>query len=289
MTPGETSGGLEQLRDSIHDLPTIPESLARILQLLEDPNSGARDLAEVIRIDAPLSAKFLRLANSPLYKKSRTIGTIQDCVAVLGYRTVRQVALCVSVVSSLIQECERRGVVHAYRDVWRHSVAVGAVARHLAWLARHPDGDTLFTSGLLHDLGKFVLTLQHPQQYPRILTERRQRGVTLVSVEREHFGYDHAQAGAVLAETWNFPGQLVAAIGKHHVEDYPHRDVGIIALADYLANLLERTDTDLGFDQTLLDPGRVHQAAGFECEKIDAVLPDLRHAIEALSPLRHLD
>ena len=289
MRTGNTCGGLAQLRDEIQDLPTIPESLARILQLLEDPNSGARDLAEVIRVDAPLSAKILRLSNSPLYKKSRSISTVQDCVAVLGYRTVRQVALCVSVVSSLAQECERRGVVLVYRDVWRHSVAAGAVAKYLAVRAAYHDPDTLFTGGLLHDLGKFVLTLQHPQRYGEVLVERRRRGVALVTLEAERFGYDHAQAGGVLAAAWRFPDELVRVIRDHHDATCLQRDVRLVALADYLAHLLEPVETDLGFDPTLTDLHEIHEAAGFEVDELEPAWPDLRLAIATLAPLRNLD
>ncbi len=280
---------LDQLRESVGDLPTIPETLTRILKLLEDPNSGARDLAEVIRGDAPLASKILRLANSPLYQKNRTINTVQECVAVLGYRTVRQVALCVAVVSSLGNECEKRGATVNYKDLWRHCVAAGAVAQVLARQIDHDEPEAVFTCGLLHDLGKFVLTLRFPREYSDLVAERCRCGRPLVDLEREHLGYDHAQAGAALADAWNFPPPLVAAIGGHHDDEPSERDVALVTLADYLANLLDPSASDLGFDAMVLDAERLYAAAGLEREEVEGRLDDLRDAISAASPLRNLE
>lgn len=280
---------LGQLRDSVSDLPTIPETLARILSLLEDPNSGVRDLAGLIRGDAPLASKILRLANSPLYQKHRSIDTIQECVAVLGYRTVRQVALCVAVVSSLGSECERRGATMDYKDLWRHCVAVGAVAQVLARRAAHEEPETVFTCGLLHDVGKFVLILRYPRHYAGLVADRGGLGCPLVELERERMGYDHAMAGAALAEAWNFPGRLVAAIGGHHDREPAERDLALVALADYLAHLLDPSASDLGFDAVLVDQDPLYVAAGLDRDDIEGRLDELRDAIAAASPLRLLD
>jgi putative nucleotidyltransferase with HDIG domain len=289
MDGGGDTLTLDQLRNSVSDLPTIPETLARILKLLEDPNSGARDLAELIRGDAPLASKILRLANSPLYQKHRSIDTVQECVAVLGYRTVRQVALCVAVVSSLGRECERRGATMDYRDLWRHCVAAGAVAQALARQVGHEEPETVFTCGLLHDVGKFVLILRYPRQYGELVADRCGLGRLLVELERERMGYDHAMAGAALAEVWNFPARLVATIGGHHDQELVGCDVALVALADYLANLLDPSASDLGFDAMLVDPDPLYAAAGLDRDSIEARLDGLREAIAAASPLRNLD
>ena len=280
---------LDQLRESVNDLPTIPETLARILKLLEDPNSGARDLAEVIRCDAPLASKILRLANSPLYQKNRTINTVQECVAVLGYRTVRQVALCVAVVSSLGNECEKRGATVNYRDLWRHCVAVGAVSQALARWSDNDDPEAVFTCGLLHDLGKFVLTLRFPRDYADLVSERCREGRALVDLELEKMGYDHAQAGAALADAWHFPAELVAAIGGHHDPEPADPTVALVTLADYLANLLDPSVSDLGFDAMVVDAERLYAAAGLARDDVETRLDDLREAITAASPLRNLE
>ena len=102
-------------------------------------------------------------------------------------------------------------------------------------------------------------------------------------------GYDHAQAGAALAEAWNFPPALVAAIGGHHELEPGERDVALISLADYLANLLDPSASDLGFDAMVLDAERLYASAGLQRDEVEARLDDLRDAISAASPLRNLE
>ncbi len=238
---------LTTLQATVDDLPTIPEILTRILQLIDDPSSSAGDLAEVIRHDPPLASKVLRLANSPYYQKSRTLTSVQECVAVLGMRTVRQVAICVAVVSSLGKAFSERRPQIDYKEIWRHCVAVGATSRYLARLVRFPDPELVFTGGLLHDLGKFVLTLHAPGTYDRVIADRARSGSTLVAQERHVFGFDHAQAGAAMAESWLFPPELVVCIGDHHAGTHEGDAVTIVALGDYLANVLVPPRGDLGF------------------------------------------
>jgi putative nucleotidyltransferase with HDIG domain len=280
---------LDGIREAITELPTIPETLTRILQLLEDPNSGARDLAEVIRNDPPLASKILRLANSPLYQKHREITTIQECVSVLGYRTVRQVALCVAVVASLGRECADREATLDYRDLWRHCVAVGTIAQSFARTVRHEAPETVFTGGLLHDLGKFVLTICHPRRYAETIAERRRSGRALVAVERSELGFDHAQAGRALADHWHFPAELLAMIAGHHDPVAPDRAVALVALADCVANTLTPPSSDLGFSVELIDASELYSQAGITRYQVEDLAEELTLAVEAAAPLAQLD
>jgi putative nucleotidyltransferase with HDIG domain len=279
---------LGTLRDSIQELPTIPETLNRILDLLEDPDSGARDLAEVMRSDPPLAAKILRLANSPLYRKQRTLTTIQEGVAVLGYRTVRQVALCVSVISTLAGECAERGSPLDYRQLWRHGVTVGTLAGQLARLRGGLDPETVFTAGLLHDLGKFVLVLEFPGTYGSLLAERRREGRRLAEMERRELGFDHARAGEELANAWNFPVELAEPIGAHHDLQPPSVPAAVVALADDLGNRLDPPACDLGFDPDAVDPGPLYDAAGLTPAAVEAHREALDAALADAAPLRDL-
>lgn len=280
---------LEELRDSLTELPTIPETLTQILELLEDPNSGARDLAEVIRADAPLAAKILRLANSPLYQKTRAINNIQECVSVLGYRTVRQVALCVAVISSLGKACEEHADVLDYRELWRHSVAVGALAGELSRRTGVGEPETVFLSGLLHDLGKFVLTVIQPRLYGEVISLRREKGLRLIDVEMHELGYDHTIVGEAVAGAWNFPSELMVAVSGHHQTVPAEPVAALVAAADFLANTLDPPLSDLGFCPDYVDLDRLLEQVGMARAQIDDLGPDLSAAINAASPLTHLD
>jgi len=271
--------GLRSLRETVADLPTIPETLTRILRLLDDPRSCASNLGDVIRCDPPLASKVLRLANSPYYNKSREIATIQECVAVLGFRTVRQAALCVAVVSSLGQEFDRRKPRLDFRDLWKHCVATGAIAKALARIRGHADPELVFSAGLLHDLGKFVLALHAPAAYQTVIADRCRTGESLVVAERAAFGFDHCDAGAEMGQAWLFPLELVGACAHHHGGQDARGVDGLVQLADYLANLLAPTRGDLGFDPSHVSPAALYRAAELERETIEARIQELRDVV----------
>jgi putative nucleotidyltransferase with HDIG domain len=289
MSSGTAGMSLDQLRDAITELPTIPETLTRILELLEDPASGARDLAAVIRADAPLASKILRLANSPLYQKNRDITSVQECVSVLGYRTVRQVALCVAVISGLGRECSAKAGALDYRELWQHSVNVGAIAHALARRDGTVDPETVFLGGLLHDLGKFVLTICEPRLYGEIIANRRAAGVPLVTQEQGVLGFDHTEAGAVLADAWNFPRELQVVIRGHHHPDAGDHAQALVAAADVLANTLRPANSDLGYCASANGGQALLDAVGLPADLPADLRSELKHAMRDAASLVNLD
>lgn len=293
-----TAGGTTLLRDPVRpvdiatvlaevdDLPSIPETLIRILKVLDDPASGPADLTRVVRMDAPVMAKILRLANSPYYSSRGDLADINRCVAVLGYRTVRQVAICITVATSLINAVEKAGGQLDYRELWRHSVITGAIAKHLARMSGYPDPEEAFTAGLLHDMGKFVLEVYAPQGYARLVADRQARGCALCTLEQEQFGFDHAALGAAFAEAWRFPPVLVRAFAGHHAQILGRararheQAAALVALSDYLANTFEPTRSDLGFDPALVDAALLHEVAGIPVELVAGDREALNDAVE---------
>ncbi len=282
--PEATASDLTSLLGAVDDLPSIPETLIRILTVLDDPQSSARALAEVIRLDAPLTSKILRLANSPYYSASGTLADVQACIGVLGFKTVRQVAICVSIASSLVPSCRRRPCRLDYRELWRHCVATAVIAKELARLRRTRDPEEIFTAGLLHDLGKFVAVIHDPEAYDGVVAHRAAAGRPLVEVERDVLGWDHQLAGEAFGEAWRFPALLTAAARRHH--DAPAGDgsraaeaTALVALADRQAHLLEPPACDLGHDPALVDPDGLCAAAGLAPAAVEAAGPGFRAAI----------
>lgn len=279
-----TTSQLEAMLASIDELPTIPETLIHILNVIDDPDSGPADLAAAVRQDAPLMTRILKLANSPYYSPRGDIADINRCVAVLGYRTVRQVAICVSVATVVVKAVEDSGGELDYRELWRHSVVTGAIAKFLAQLSGHPDHEAVFTAGLLHDVGKFVLELHAPEVYAKVVVNRGE--MSLPEAERETFGFDHAHLGMAFARAWRFPDLLSSAFGEHHsfrcgpAIDRDHEtEIALVALADYLANTIEPPRSDLGADPTRVDVAALHRAVGISLEDLEERLEDMRRAI----------
>jgi two-component system cell cycle response regulator len=276
----KTRADLDAMIANIEELPTIPETLLEILRLIDDPASGARDLARVVRVDAPLAAKIIRLANSPYYGGRGRVSDISRCIALIGYRTMRNVAVCLTVATNLMSAVARAGGRLDYRALWYHSVATGAIAKHLAGLVPDQDPEDMFSAGLLHDLGKFVIELHAPARYDKVVFERARSGVPLVAAERACFGFDHTDVGAAFARAWCFPRFLARCAGEHHTDlaaaDPGHpadRAVALVALADYLAR------SDLGFDPAHCDAARLHAAAGLAVAEVEAELGRMQEAV----------
>jgi len=286
---------IDAMLSSIEDLPTIPETLINILNVIDNPDSGPADLAAAVRRDAPLMAKILKLANSPYYSARGGISDINRCVAVLGYRTVQQVAICISVATVMVKAVADAGGQLDYRELWRHSVVTGAIAKHLARVVGHPDPEELFTAGLLHDVGKFILELHAPEAYAGVVQDRARNGDRLVDVEFARFGFDHALLGEAFARAWRFPEILVRAFGSHHDEtarngrDNPHwHETALVSLADYLANTMEPSRSDLGFDPNHVQAQALHLAAGISLEGVEENLSAIRESVASAAPYMNL-
>lgn len=290
---GERMIDPEQLQDlltNFEELPTIPEILFHILKILDDPDSGASDLADVVRLDAPLTARILRLANSPYYSTRGDMADIHRCIAVLGYRTIRQVAICVSVATSVVGAAAKAKGQLDYRELWRHSVSTGAIAKHLAEMTGYGEPEEVFTAGLLHDLGKFILEIYSPRSYSSVVQSRLENGLTLVEAEREAFGFDHAVLGEAFGFSWRFPGFLNRCFGHHHETPREReglseedRAVALVALADCLAHDLVPASCDLGYDPDSVKPDKLMKAAGVDSVALESAREDLLAAVSKSS------
>jgi two-component system, cell cycle response regulator len=279
-----------QLLREIDDLPSIPETLLAIFKVLDDPDSGPSDLSAVVQMDAPLMARILRLANSPYYSRGGNIPDIHRCVGALGYRTVRQVAICVSVATTLVAAVAQARGRMDYRELWRHSVATGAIAKHLAKMAEYPDPEEIFTAGLLHDMGKFVLEIHAPEIYDNIIESRVEANCSLEELEVEIFGCDHAELGAAFGDSWRFPPVLVRCLKEHHrcselsgPQDREDQAVALVALADYLSSTMMPSHSDLGFDHRLINVATLHLKSGLTINQVEENLHEISEAVQLAS------
>ena len=240
MSTPETAQ-LTRLRAEIinaKDLPTIPVLLTRILAVVDGERSSVRDLVDVMQRDQALTARVLRLANSGFFGYSRQVASVSRAVMLLGFSTVRNLALGVKVWETLVVE---RGLSLA--DLWGHSALVAAAARQIAQRTRAADPEEVFTAGLLHDVGRVILTLRFQDRYAAVAAGP---AAELIAREREAFGVDHAKAGAWLAEAWELPVVIAETAARHHdrIGAQPALTTAtIVALAN---ELVHWTDLDGG-------------------------------------------
>lgn len=214
----------------IENLPTLPVIAGQVLESLNNPNSSIQQIAEIILKDQSLSAKILKLVNSAFYGFPKRIGTVSHAISILGFETVRGLVLGVSILDTFkIREFD-------LNHFWQHSIQTASLMSYLAeqWCLMRTD--EAFTVGLIHDVGKLVFMLKKPVEYHQIWENSMEK---LSELEKATFGLDHAELGAAVAKTWNFPANYIQAIQGHHTA--PHMPVQHYSLSHlvYFANLLD--------------------------------------------------
>lgn len=203
------------LIEDIGGLISLPEAVLKINEMVNDTDAGANEIAAVISQDPAISTRILRVANSPMYGGSRQIDSISRAVTLLGTKQIRDLVLSTTVAK--VFEGIPNEVI-SVEDFWHHSLYCALLVRALASQTRRVNADTLFTAGLLHDIGHLVMFNRVPDQAQAaiLLTVQGDASMDLYQAEREVLGFDHAEIGAQLAEFWHLPEILVNCIAYHH-------------------------------------------------------------------------
>jgi len=206
---------VEKALASIGDIATLPEVTIKIIQIVEDPKSTARDLHDVIKNDPALSVKVLKVVNSAFYGLPGQVASVDRAIILLGLSAVKNIAIAASI--ARLFKGKRISEQFSAADLWRHSVAVAVTARAVGKLSPHPVMlDELFVAGMIHDIGILVERQSFPEQFSEVIRRCGETGQEFLECEREVIGADHQAFGVGLTTKWKFPRHLRAAVGFHH-------------------------------------------------------------------------
>jgi HD-like signal output (HDOD) protein len=259
---------LDHLVQQIGSLPTLPSVIVRVNEQVANPKTSALDLARTILEDQSLTARLLRLVNSPFYGFPRRIATVTEAVTILGFAPVRSLLLTASVVDLLVGE---ETPDFSPTGLWEHSVGAAVGAGLLARYTRHEDREEVFVAGLLHDVGKLVLFHFLTKEFLAVLETSRREDIPIRTAEQRLLGFTHDQIGRLLAERWKLPVRLSEAIGCHHRPDLAQvgkREAALVHVAEALTRALglgsggddavpmfePETWRRLGLQTTILEP-----------------------------------
>jgi putative nucleotidyltransferase with HDIG domain len=226
----------------VKSFPTMPGAGAKMLTLLEEPDTAVSEIEEILRYDPGLTANVLRLANSAYFGLPSKIGSLKQAVILLGLKRLTQlvVASCVSAVMDKVVP----GYDLPPGDLWRHSVAVSIAAEALVKDKKRVGTEDVFTPALLHDVGKLVLGAFVKEELEAIQSIAA-KGVPFVVAENMILGTDHAEIGASILAHWDLPPDVINAVRWHHDPDSPDA-CNIQMDVVYLANLLCQTSDTSG-------------------------------------------
>lgn len=225
------------IQDEIQ-LASLPEVFHQIITAVNDPKTSASHIAEIVSKDPSLSARLLRIVNSPFYGFAEKIDTLSRALALVGTDKLTNLALGISAISAFKDIDVDLFDMHLF---WEHSIRCALAS---SWLASQSDGEreeTYFLGGLLHDIGLLIMLKLHPAHAREALVRKKSGKLPGYMVEREVWGFDHAELGGRALREWKLPETLVSCVMHHHrpqVVKYEYAP-SIIHVSDFAAKALD--------------------------------------------------
>ncbi len=237
--------------DSIEQLPVLPGTTLRLINVLSDVNSTIEQIVDTIRHDQNLTAQVLKLCNSAFFGFSRRITSLQNAVTYLGARQLLQLVFNVHCKSTFNHSNEGYGLLAGM--LWKHSNAVAIASEKISNHKQlEPSAGLFFTAGLLHDIGKVILDSTLKEHYQQVIELATAEKIRFDEAEKRILGFSHEEVGELIARKWQLPEAIASAAKYHHCpECYKGNDeeirqvVDIVHISDSLVMML---GIGLGYD-----------------------------------------
>ncbi len=277
----------QELVQSCSNIFTLPEIYIRVRDVVDDPDSTMDDLANALKIDPAISARVLKIVNSPLYGFPKQVDTVTRAVNLLGMQAIRDLVTATTIGRSF------SGMTVQIMDLsafWRKSVLCALMAGKIAKACGIRDSERFFIEGLLRDIGHLVLYQTIPERAQSALIEAGNLGSSLAEVEQSNFGCDFTEVGAELIHSWGMPPQIEQAIRyqlspKEAGEHILH--ASMVHLAGVVADQSELPPSTVGHKLSF-DPHAM-QLTGFNVDERPALLAgaqaQLRETLVMFSPV----
>jgi len=227
----------------IERMPSLPTTVAKILEICNDPKTSPTDLNKLISLDPVLMGKVMKLINSAYYSLFQKVTSLVRAIIMLGINTVKNLALSTAVLANI----SSKDSFHALdmEGFWKHSICVGSTAKLIA-KKRKINAKYLeeyFIAGLFHDIGKVPLNNKLAKDYIEALAEADKMRLPLYFAEQHFWSLDHSEVGMLIIENWKLSKDIADVVSYHHdLTDYQgeYQDIlYTVAVANYFANTSE--------------------------------------------------
>lgn len=232
---------LERLNSEI-ELRTVKPVLQYVISMTQSGESTLDEIASAVRQDQALAVQILRLANSSFYQRGRKATNLKEAAQLIGLTAVRNVVFTILAIEHF-GKVSQSGLVP--QRFWEHSLATAVLAELLGEKVGHQQPEQLFLAGLLHDVGRFVLSAIFPDEYARVFDRAQAQEESLDALESEVFWLSHADATRLLLGHWKMPTAVVEAASHHESSIARIRKLKpdsqsalLVALANRLAHAL---------------------------------------------------
>lgn len=229
-----------RIKAYIGSMPSLPTTVAKVMEICNNPKTSPIDLDKVISLDPVLMGKVLKLINSAYYGLQNQVTSLVRAIIMLGVNTVKNLALSTAILDKLVDKSGFRAL--NMEGFWRHSLCVGVVAKMIARKKGVPAQrlDEFFAAGLLHDIGKIPLNNALAEEYVKAMALADRERIPIHLAEKRSIDIDHAETGSMIADAWHLDGPIADAIRFHHdALQYEGKNTDIVlavAVADYYAS-----------------------------------------------------
>ncbi len=218
------------------NLPVVPQLVSQILTLVDRSSVSSKMLEGIVLLDPAVTAKILRVANSPFHGLTGCT-SVTRALSALGVNQLRSLVIGVAYQQAIVSR-PHSALLDKYK-FWQHSFAAGVATRILAKMRQSERSDELYDAGLLHDLGLLVMDRFCPDALDQAIQYAFDTRMNLHDAELVILGFNHCMVGGVLAQAWGFPPQLRSAMMRHHdVEKYDEffEDTAMVVAGDVIAH-----------------------------------------------------
>ncbi len=205
---------IQKKLESVEALPTLQTIAMEVNRMLQDYETPIEELTALLKNDQSMVPRILKLVNSAFFGFRSNVGNISHAIVLLGYNTVRNAIVSLSVIDSMNIRKKYEGFDVV--EFWRHSAAVAVTSKYLADNFQIDNREDAFTAGLLHDMGKLIQIQYFGKSFEKLWFYLRDEGLPYHEAEKKVALIDHCLIGAVLARKWRLPERLVDAIRRHH-------------------------------------------------------------------------
>ncbi|MCF6231313.1 MAG: HDOD domain-containing protein [Gammaproteobacteria bacterium] len=245
--------GCKKIPQAAHDLVkdvdklvSLPEVCFMVNDMVNDPNSEFTHIGRIISQDPDLTARLLKLVNSSFYGFDTPVDTVSRAIMLVGLKELQHMVWASSAVETFENLSPADANMAAF---WRHSIFCAVTSRILARECDILHPERMYVAGLLHDIGRLIIYHKLPLEAGKIIAAgRADPDRDAASIERELLGFDHAQIGLALCESWQLPDSLAIAIGFHHDPEAAAEgfklETAILHVANVMAHSLEIGDEE---------------------------------------------
>ncbi|MBN1797066.1 MAG: HDOD domain-containing protein [Spirochaetales bacterium] len=278
----ERENVLYVMKSYIEKMPSLPTTVAKILQICNDPKTSPTDLNRLISLDPVLMGKVMKLINSAYYGLSQKITSLVRAIIMLGINTVKNLSLSTAVLASLGKKTDFQAL--NMEGFWKHSICVGSTAKLIA-KKRNIDPKLLeeyFIAGLLHDIGKIPLNNRLSKNFIEALAEAERSRHPLYFAEQHVLNVDHSEIGKLIVESWKLSKDIVDVVLFHHnLTEYQGEHLDIlytVAISNYFANVSELGFSGDRFPEKIQDD--VFNYLGIGWQYLEDIEDDIKKEIE---------